>query len=176
MSYFNDVEVSKEFDMGGGDFDPIPNNTLVKAMIENAEWSSYEGSDYINIKWSVLGGDYNNRKLFQKIRVQDDDPKKAEKALRMLAAIDANAGGKLVASGLEPDDFALTSCLCNKAMMLQLATWAMNGKEGNWVKSVSASSGNKAPTPAPAATKAPAAKKAAAKAPSMDSFDDDIPF
>ena len=83
---------------------------------------------------------------------------KQTKALAMLAAIDANAGGKLVASGLEPDDFALTSCLCNKAMMIQLAVWKMSDKEGNWVKGVSASA------------------KAAEPAAKPSGFDNEIPF
>ena len=62
MSFFGNTEVSKEFDMGGGDFAPIPNNTQLKAIIEEAAWATYEGDEYINIRWSALGGEYNNRK------------------------------------------------------------------------------------------------------------------
>jgi hypothetical protein len=161
MTYFNNIETTGNFDMGGGDFEPIPNGTKCKAMIESAEWSEYEGERYINIRWSVVGGEYNERKIFQKIRAADDEEKKRVKALTMLAAIDANAGGKIAASGKEPDDFMLMSALTNKMMFIELATWKMNGKEGNWVKAVSSSK---------------VEKETESQEEAKDSYDGDIPF
>lgn len=162
------LQTTGEYDMGGGNIEPIPDNTQVLAAPDEAKWDEYQGEEYISIRWNILGPkDYNNRKVFQKIKVYDKDPKKADKAKHMLAAIDNNAGGKLLASGQVPSDLDLTKCLVNKPMMLLLKVWEMetdNGKKsGNWVAKVAA---RNAAAPAPAPAPAPAA----------DQFDDDIPF
>ena len=156
MSFFNNVEVKTEFESGGGAFEPMPSGTKSKAVIEEAKWDSFTDEKtgktyhYITVKWSLLGGEFNNRKVFQKIRVRDEDEKKKTKALSMLAAIDANAGGKLVAAGVEPDDLALMSALSNKTMAITLDVWEINDKKGNWVRAVS-SAGAQAPQAAPVA-------------------------
>jgi hypothetical protein len=160
-NFFGNIEVSTEFEAGGGSFEPMPSGTKSKAIIEEAKWDNFEDNYYINIRWSLLGGEFNNRKVFQKIKVREDDKKKAEKALRMLAAIDANAGGKLMAAGTEPSDDDLAIALVNKSMMITLDVWEINDKKGNWVRAVAASgSGQSAPPP-----------KAA-----VSSTDDSIPF
>lgn len=128
------TEEAGTFELGGSE--PIPANTQLKACVDDVSWDDYELDFYINVTWSVLEGEYKNRKVFQKIRVNDDDPKKRDKALRMLAAIDANAGGKLMASGQEPDDNALQMALVNKPMVIKVGVWEMNGRKGNWVQKV----------------------------------------
>lgn len=160
-----EIESNKEFDAGGGDFDPIPAKTNVLAVVDKSEWQQNDfNGDYINIQWSVLAPEeYKNRKVFQNIKVMDDDDKKADKAKAMLAAIDANAGGKLLASGKRPDDNMLTKALTGKQMMLMLQVWKMDGDDGqertgNWVSAV-----------APKQRKKPA--------PQVDDYsDDDIEF
>ena len=143
MSFFQtsegeQIEAEKEFETGGGDMEPIPSGTKLKAIIENAEWSEYEGERYINIRWSVLEPEtYHNRKIFQKIKVLNEDGKKADKAKRMLAAIDANAGGELVKLEREPTDEDLQVNLLNKIMLIQVQVWEMNDKNGNWINKVS---------------------------------------
>ena len=144
MSFWNlsdNTQITNEekagtFESGGGDFEPIPAGTQLKACIDDAAWDDYEGSYFINLTWSVLEGEFENRKVFQKVRVRDNDPKKRDKALRMLAAIDANAGGKLMESGAEPDDNALQSSLVNKPMIIKVGVWEMNDRKGNWVQKV----------------------------------------
>lgn len=160
MSFWNlsdnetiNTEDAGTFELGGSE--PIPANTQLKACIDDLAWEDYEGDFYINVTWSVLDGEYTNRKVFQKIRVRDDDPKKRDKALRMLAAIDANAGGKLMASGQEPDDNALQMALVNKPMAIKVGVWEMNDRKGNWVQKV-----------------APLASLVE----SSDVFEDDVPF
>jgi len=74
--------------------------------------------------------------VFQKLHVED--PKKSDKAKRMLAAVDANCGGKLAAAGVQPDDQALTAALTNKPMVICVKVWDMNGNKGNWICAVSA--------------------------------------
>ena len=134
------IEATGTFDMGGGSV--IPDNTNCKACIEEIEWSEWEGDRYINARWTVLAGPYKGRKVFQKIKVEDSDISRRDKAVRMLAAIDANAGGHLMKSGKEPTDNMLQKALCNKPMIIKVMVWEMNGKSGNWVSLVAALDGD----------------------------------
>ena len=83
----------------------------------------------------------------------------------MLAAIDANAGGKLMSAGVMPDDMSLSINLMNKPMAVVVAIWEIDDKKGNWVKAVSPL--NDAPTKQP---------EAQAQAPMNNDFDQDIGF
>jgi hypothetical protein len=171
MSFFTlsdnaNLVPSDEMEMGG-DIAPIPTDTQVKAAIEQALWYTPKngGDTVISITWSILAPkEYNARKIFQKLKVKDSDPKKRDKAIKMLAAIDKNAGGKLFAKGTEPTDNDLMQHLLSAPMTLLLKVWAMDDlvtgetKKGNWIAAVSPS--NKVATPKPAET----------------NFDDDIPF
>ena len=162
-----------EFNAGGGDFSPIPKDTRVLAMCDEAKISEYEGNRYINLKWTVAQpAEYKGRVVFQKIRCWETDSNKRDKALRMLAAIDANAGGKLAASGAEPTDLALQTSLTAKPMVLMLDVWDMNGKTGNWVREVSKHQPKQA-APAPKSAPKPAP---APVAPVADIDDSEIPF
>lgn len=141
MSFFTtsdnqQIEQQGKFELGGGDFDPIPRNTQLKSMITEAKWDEYEGERYISATWSVIEGEYKNRNIFQKIKVLNPDPKKADKQKLMLAAIDSNCGGKLMQAGVEPDDMALAINLVNKPMMILVDVWKIEEKQGNWIKSV----------------------------------------
>mgnify|MGYP005988194959 CR=1 FL=1 len=176
MSFWNTSEgesvadTGTEFDAGGGNMEPIPNNTDVMAAIDEAKWDNKDGNEYISLRWSVLKPEaYINRKVFQKLWVKDLDPsaaerdhgkavKKTDKAKRMLSAIDANAGGKLVASGQMPDNDALQMHLMNKPMVIKCMVWEMTGSDGqaasgNWIAAVSPKGGKEikevAATPKP---------------------------
>ncbi len=166
-------KTSAEYDAGGGNFSPIPDDTSCVAIIEEAKVDQdRSGHEYVSIRWSVLSpAVYNNRKIFQKIWCLDDkprqnDPEKArDKAKRMLFAIDKNAGGALVASGKAPSDNTLAKAFVNKQMQIKVNIWEMTGDDGksmsgNWISAVSPKAG---------AT----AKKAA---PKQHDVDDDIPF
>lgn len=174
-----------EFEIAGGDMSPIPNGSSVLALIDEAKWENKEGADYINLRWTVLAPDeYKNRKVFQKLWVADDDPNakdaskaatKRDKAKRMLAAIDANAGGKLAKSKTLPTDDSLTLHLTNKPMIIKVMVWSMPDRdrpgetmEGNWICAVAPKSKGvdvkDAPSPKPRAASA-----------AVD-FDDEVPF
>lgn len=170
MSFFTtsdnkQIESNTSFEAGGGNFDPIPSNTQLKSMIDEAKWDEYDGERYISLRWTVLDGEFSNRKIYQKVKVNEADPKKKDRALAMLAAIDANAGGALMKAGVEPDDMSLGINLMNKPMAIVVDTWEINDKKGNWVKAVSALKN------APAQTLKPASP-----ANNNDDFDSDIPF
>lgn len=158
MSFWNlsdgeDVKsnASGEFDAGGGRMEVIPDNTSVLAMIDEAKWDrTQEQQRYISLRWTVLAPeDFKNRKIFQKLWVLDDEPrakdpaKKRDKAKRMLAAIDTNAGGKLMAKEGVPTDETLTACLTNKPMVVKVMVWEMPDRQtggtaqGNWIGAVS---------------------------------------
>ena len=178
MSFFGNIDTQEtSFVLGGDDLAPIPKDTRVLAICEEAKNSEYNGERYINLKWRVnQPAEYANRVLFQKLKVFD--PAKADTHKRMLAAIATNAGGKLFASMQkagenEPSDQSLAS-VTNSPMVLLLDVWELDdkSKSGNWVKSVSARQASGA-----ASSPVKAAPVVQAPAPaSSGSFDDDIPF
>lgn len=157
------IDTSGKFEVGGGE--PIPANTVLKAMITEASWDEYQGERTIKLRWDVIDGQYKNRVVFHKIRAADADAKKRDKAVRMLAAIDANAGGKLFALGREPSDMDLAGCLLNKPMHIKVQTWEIDGKSGNWVAAVSGSASGSVPAP-----------QAAKPAVAASDYDADVPF
>ena len=129
------VETSTTFESGGGEITPIPNNTALIGAIEEAKWSEYQGESYINLKWRVMRpAEYANRVLFQKLKVFS--PKQGDKAKQMLAAIDANAGGKLSKLHDTPEDMDLMTALVGKAMAIKVQIWDIDGKTGNWISAV----------------------------------------
>jgi hypothetical protein len=141
------LEASTTFEMAGGG-EPIPDGTQLRAIIDEASWADWEGETYVSLRWSVVEGEFKNRKVFQKIKVYESDPKKADKARRMFAAIDANAGGQVIKLGRDPLDTDLAQHLCFKPMVIRVQIWEINDKKGNWVSMVAPSN---AATPAPAA-------------------------
>lgn len=122
------------------DIEPMPKDTQVKSCIDEVKWDEYQGERYISIRWQVLAPkQYANRKIFQKLKVEQPDVKKRDKAIQMLAAIDSNCGGKLMSAGVEPTDASMQQNLLMKPMVLLLDVWDINDKKGNWVKAVSSS-------------------------------------
>jgi hypothetical protein len=130
-------EINGEMDLGGGNFEVIPNGTTCLAFIKEAKWDIYEDDKYINLKWCILEPtEYKNRVIFQKIKILDNDEKKAKKAQSMLLTIDFNAKGKLSECKELPSTLELQKNLCNKPMMITLRVWEINDKTGNWISSV----------------------------------------
>jgi hypothetical protein len=149
----NAKDTGKDYEIPSGNLKPIPDESDVLAAIDEAKWDSKDGNEYISLRWSVLAPEeYKNRKVFQKLWVTDDDPqakdadkatKKRDKARRMLAAIDANAGGKLSRQSSQPSSDDLAQHLCDKPMIIKCMIWEIpdrNGGDpitGNWVAAVS---------------------------------------
>ena len=141
------VEVTGTYDSNVA-MEPIPQNTGLRACIDEACWDDYEGDSFIKLRWTVLDGEFKNRKVFHKVKVKLEDASKRDRHIRMLAAIDANSGGGLMRLGRDPLDADLTANLCNKPMAIKVGVWEINGKTGNWVVAVSAL-GGAAPVVAP---------------------------
>lgn len=162
------VESKSEFELGGG-FEVIPDGSRVLAAVEECKDDQWEGERFFNLKWRILEGDYKNRIIFQKLKVFSSKEKQRDNAITMLAAIDANAGGKLMASGKEPTDFAIASALANRPMILLLRVWESEDKQktGNYVAGVFSRQQTKA---------APDPKQSTpSNEPPID-FSDDVPF
>lgn len=187
------VETSTTFESGGGEITPIPNNTALIAAIEEAKWADYQGESYINLKWRVMRpAEYANRVIFQKLKVFSD--KQGDKAKQMLAAIDANCGGKLAKLRDTPQDEDLMMSLIGKPVAIKVQVWDINGKTGNWISAVApakqqAPQAQQQPTPRQPAPIAPQTRQSLAQAShnqqksngyqpqSNTQFDDDeIPF
>lgn len=168
MSFWNLEDATEKLDTtgayeaGGGDIEPIPKDTQVKAAIDEAKWDSdNDGNEYISLRHTVLAPDeYKNRKIFQKLWVNGNHPynkdpaKKGDKDKRMLAAIASNCGGGLLKLKAQPDDNDLQKHLLQKPMALKLQVWEMEKDDGtkskgNWISAVSPLKKKSAPAPAP---------------------------
>lgn len=184
MSFWNTSDganlqetAEKEFSSGGGDFEPIPDNTNCLALVNGATWKTNNNGDrYIGVRWDIVKPEsLAGRVVFQNLWVKDDNPqakdpaKKRDKDLRMFASIDANAGGKLARSGREPDDDDLALALTNKQMMIKVMLMEpKDGKPLNWVSAVSPKGGSLEVSEVKASVK-PQQRQAAVD-------DSDIPF
>lgn len=184
------VEATASYEVEGGDMKPIPDNTGCIAAIEEAKWDDYEGDRYISLKWRVMRpSEYEKRVIYHKVKVfgmakDKDKQATADKAKRMLAAIDQNAGGKLMKVKGEPSDSDLMSALVGKMMAIKVKVWEIdkdkNGKaipkeerkSGNWICAVAPSKGGQKAAPKAEEKPAPAAPIQAVS----NDFDDDIPF
>ena len=130
------VENTTTFEAGGGEIQPIPNNTALIGAIEEAKWADWEGESYINLKWRVMRpAEYANRVIFQKLHVMKHGDK-GDKAKRMLMAIDANCGGKLAKLRDTPQDEDLMMSLVGKPVAIKVQVWEINGKTGNWISAI----------------------------------------
>ena len=146
------TDTGNNYEIPGGSMEPIPNNSDVLAIVDQAKWSEKDGNNYIELRWNVMAPEaVKNRKVFHKLWVTDLDPNakdeakgkaKRDKARRMLASIDANAGGNLTRTGDAPTDETLTMHLSNTPMVVKVMVWSMKGSDGaemagNWISAVS---------------------------------------
>jgi len=177
----NTVEnATGEYDAGGGNFDPIPDDTNCLMVIDGAEKAKDQSfNEYAQITWLVVKPDqFAGRKIWQKLWVFDPDPrakdkdKKRDNALRMLANIDAICGGKLAKAGREPDSDDLALALTGKQAVCKAKVWEMDGKEGNWIAAVAPKGGKMEVAANGAASQT--SRKSPPKREELD--DDSIPF
>lgn len=184
------AKTGTEYEIPGGNMDPIPAGSSVLAMVDEAKWATTQNDaeEYVSLRWTVLAPEeFKNRKVFQKLWVTDHDPNakdtakaiaKTDKARKMLAAVDANAGGKLTAKDAKPSNDDLAMALMDKPMVITLGVWEFNqpgGSGGNWVMAVAPKNkelkiGDKAPA------KARPASQGSAGGAYAGGMDDEIPF
>jgi len=188
MSFWNTSDgesvtkgVEKEYS-SGGNFDPIPEKTNCLAFISNARWATKRDSDerYVEVEYTIEEpSEYSRRKVRHNLWVKDPNPDKKTKAeqdkkrdsdLKMLATIDAIAGGKLAKNGREPDDDDLALGLTSKAIMIKLMLTPpdKDGNRRNWVSHVAPKNGTLDVTKVEPA--------AASSRTADDDLEDSIPF
>lgn len=157
------TNITGTLDLNASDFEPIPSGTIAIAAITSSEFDYYNDENLIKLTWTILDGRYKKRKVFQKLYVNSQDKKKADRHKEMFAAIDKNCGGELMRleRGIENMDMAMH--LSNKPMMISIEQWELDGKSGNWVSKVAPNDGSVKSTVHEEKT-------------SDYSFDDDIPF
>lgn len=85
MSNFN-FNPSEHGDMGGGNL--LPKGEY-EAVISKAEMTPTKAGDgeYIDMEFTVIGGEFENRKLWEKLNVINPNPKAVEIANKALATI-----------------------------------------------------------------------------------------
>jgi hypothetical protein len=188
-------EKDYETPKGGGDFTLFPDGTSLKAAIDEAKWSKDDaGRERLNLRWAVLQPEeYANRKVFQTLWIKDLDPNevkrgedkaiaKRDRQRMMFAAIDANAGGKiveLIGDDVEIKDEHLMTHLTNKAMVIRIDMFTpKGGTDRNYVAKISQKSdpiSSAAEIAAGMAKLSPIAKSSGA-ASGRPILDDEIPF
>lgn len=121
-------------------FEPIPEGVVAIAVIEEATFGEYEGVKNIRTRWSIVEGDYRNRKIFYNLYVNHNDSQKRDRARNMLGAIDLNCGGNLAKMTTEIQDFDLASNLLYKPMCIKIGLYEVNDKVKNTIRAVSSTS------------------------------------
>ena len=146
------TDTDENFELAGGNLEPIPEGSTVIAAVENVQWQhDRDNNEFLEVKWRVAKPEaFANRIVYQKLWVTDSDPRAAneEKAdvkrkngKRLLSRIDAEAGGKLARKSGKPTDDELAIALQNKTMAIKVMVWAMRGSDGtdmtgNWIAAV----------------------------------------
>lgn len=146
MSYFKlstgeNAVTDGDFKTGNDGFALIPKGQVVKAAITSLKWDQYQDNpEVLALEWVIAKPDqYRNRKLFQKIKLNDPDSSKRDTAVRMFSAIYANAGGDISKFTSKPTEQQMIGDLANKFMLLELGIWELDdkSKSGNFVSRVS---------------------------------------
>lgn len=136
-------DVSTSYEVASGSFEAFPGGTKLLAMVTDAEWRVNEqsGLENLSLTWTVVKPEeVANRKVFQALWLTDlqpeakDPEKKRDKARRMFAAIDANAGGKLARKPGKPDAEAILIALANKQMVIRLGEYEGKTRDGGTVQ------------------------------------------
>lgn len=182
-------DVSTSYEVASGNFEAFPEGTKLLAMVTDAEWRKNDqtGLENLSLTWTVVKPEeVANRKVFQSLWLTDlqpeakDPEKKRDKARRMFAAIDANAGGKLAKKPGKPDAEAILIALANKQMLIRLGEYEGRPRDGGTVQRnyVQAVGPKTEETYLPPARERPASRpvpRSGAPAGGM-AFDEDIPF
>lgn len=114
-------------DLPSGNFDPIPNNTKVLAIVDSAGKGEKDGNYYAEATLTILKPEgYANRKLFPRFWIFDDNPhaadpkKKRDNDMRRFVKLDAACGGKLAKAGHEPDGDDIAMALTGKQVIVNV--------------------------------------------------------
>lgn len=143
-NFWDGIDGKKESAFSGG-FELLPEGTQVQAQVthvllqkERVFTNQSTGAEetaapHFEVKWTVLDGPYKSRVLFQKLRVFEEDEKKAKRAKNMLMYLFNIFNLKPPAAFPSESDVMSFS---NKIGYLLVGVWEMNGKSGNMIREV----------------------------------------
>ena len=175
------LQGTSSFD-GDSNFAPIPDDTMLHVMIEEALWDEYEGERKVKIKWRVMGtvghnpttgkDPFANRVVFDNVRIFHNENSKADRHKHRFASIVFNCNATdLLQKPLEAITDVDLMKLNTKAMLIKVGVF----NERNWVKAVGMPKQNTAPSQ-PQQPAQPQQQAQAPQMPDFDNFNGDVPF
>lgn len=128
-------------------FEVIPNGTTAIAMVKTIIKKTIDNYDkfFYEITWKIVEGDFKNQEVKQKLKLFDEEPQKADRAVNMLVRI-YNICSYKPAHDNAPmieDLVPLIGKLCG----IKIQEWSFPKEdgtfaEGNWVSEVHAPDAN----------------------------------
>lgn len=158
MSYWalsdgEDLKSDGSFESAGGSFVTIPEGSAVKAFIHSVKWQTKkdQSDEFLEVTWEIIDPEqFAKRRIFHKLWVEDLDPtakdrdkavKKRDNHRRMMGAIDANCGGKIIAMDKKARNEDFEKHWINKVMVISLGVYSLKNDDGsmnvgNWVRAI----------------------------------------
>lgn len=154
------IEQSKE---SAQDFEPLPNDDYDVEVVGCEAQTSQGGKPMFSLQLAVVGGPYNNRRVWDRLVVSAENPNAMGFFFRKCAALGLDQ--QFFASNPTPETIA--NALVGKRARVKLGQREYNGRTSNEVKSYAKPSAEAAgPGPSAAVQAAPATGPAPAPAPS----------
>lgn len=127
---------NKNTNFDSNNFDPLPHNSHHNAVITDIKWDEFDGEEYINVSWQIADeGEYKNRKIFHKIKVNSGKSTTRDNAVKMLVALNNIAEADLL-SIATPTDEDMQRELLGTVAMIKVQVWKIDEKSGNWVSAI----------------------------------------
>jgi hypothetical protein len=124
--------------------DVLPNNTLALAQVASCKLKLFNDTDFINLEWELIEGDFKGQHLFQKLNIYDKDVDKATKARNMLMYLVQLFHVKHDPNNAPNDNFLAQ--FNGKVAGIKIQEWSMQKNDGtlghgNFISEVHASTG-----------------------------------
>ncbi len=118
-------------------FMPLPDKSWHNAICTGGKWDEYEDEEFIQLDWSIIGAElpFENRKVFQKIKVNAEKDTSRDNAIKMLIALNTLAGAELLEIA-NPTDDDLDEAFNGTVCAIRTDLWVINDNFGNFVGAV----------------------------------------
>ena len=135
------VVLGKPDDAYAKTFKEIPDDTTVIAKIASFLNKEYNGNPYLQIEWEITSQDFKGRRVFHKLHVFDQDPKRRHRFLNMLM-LAYNLFGLQPETDEPPTDRDLKAFVGRSAgIRIQLTQPNADGRQYNWVSQIAPKEG-----------------------------------
>lgn len=172
------------------EFSIIPDGTMALSKITGFVKQVKQGLFHYEVEWEITDGEFKRRKVIQKIKAFDSDPKVRHRALNMLKLLYIMFKIKPETAD-EPSDKELVQFI-SKIAGIRIREWAMEKQdgsgimEGNFISEVHQAAGFKSETgvkmsvthvnTASSQSSLPEMDSAFNRQSAIQSVDDDLPF